>query len=140
MVNLIEYALSFVGIAYRWGGDDPMAGYDCSGFVQEILASVGMDPPGDQTAEGLLRHFSPSGRYLFKDTMEPGALVFYGKNQATHVALGIDEFRVIEAAGGGSKTTDLPAAIRDNAFIRIRPWRYRSDFLCAIMPPYGDRL
>jgi len=27
---------------YLWGGDDPLAGFDCSGFVIEILKSVGI--------------------------------------------------------------------------------------------------
>ena len=53
MKKLVDYALSFTKIPYRWAGDDPMAGFDCSGYLQEVLASVGMDPRGDQTSQAL---------------------------------------------------------------------------------------
>ncbi|MFC1535727.1 NlpC/P60 family protein, partial [Candidatus Neomarinimicrobiota bacterium] len=35
-------AFHFVGLPYLWGGDDAVAGYDCSGLVIEILKSVGL--------------------------------------------------------------------------------------------------
>jgi cell wall-associated NlpC family hydrolase len=54
---LIQYAMSFIGVPYRWGGSNPITGFDCSGLVQEILKSVYMDPPGDQTAEALYQYF-----------------------------------------------------------------------------------
>ena len=40
--------------------------------------------------------------------------MFFGKapNKITHVAFAIDEFRMMEAAGGGSKTRTLQDAIR----------------------------
>lgn len=127
---LVDYALSWLGTPYIWGGDD-FAGFDCSGLVQEILSSVGMDPPGDQTADSLMHMFT--NRIA---APQPGALAFYGTPNATHVAFCIDNFRVVEAGGGGSKTLTVADASRQNAFVRIRPFDQRKDLNCIVMPPY----
>ena len=37
-----EIAWHLLGTPYRWGGDDPILGFDCSGFIVEILKSVGV--------------------------------------------------------------------------------------------------
>ena len=133
MKTMIEYAKSFIGKPYIWGGDDPMRGFDCSGLVQEILASGGFDPAGDQTSHGLYEIFREKG----SPSRKAGALAFFGTHEKiTHVAFMIDEWRMIEAAGGNSKTTSEAAAIRQNAYIRIRPINHRSDLVATYMPPY----
>lgn len=118
--EITAYARQFVGTPYIWGGDDPINGYDCSGLVQELLASVGLDPSGDQTADALAKHFS-------KESLpEAGNLVFWPKEgRKTHVAILINCDQVIEAGGGGSRTKTQADAIRDNGYIRIRPLNYR---------------
>lgn len=135
MKLLTQYALSFAGLPYRWGGDDPIDGFDCSGLVQEILASVGADPPGDQTAQTLFEHFRRQGRIA---TAQAGALVFYGKNRdlVTHVAFCLDRYRVIEAGGGGAKTKTRMDAALQNAFVRVRPFDHRPDIVAIWMPEY----
>lgn len=135
MELLRDYALQFVGTPYLWAGDDPIYGYDCSGFVQELLASVGIDPPGDQTAQGLYDHFEKNGQY---NVYGLGALAFYGKDakHVIHVAMMLDPYRIIEAGGGGSKITSKEEAAKANAYIRIRLLKNRSDFIVAIKPRY----
>lgn len=134
-ILFVKAALQYLGIPYIWGGDDPMRGFDCSGFAQELLAMIGLDPKGDQTAQGLYNHF-------IKDrsdrTSMCGSLCFYGKSvdKITHVAVFLDEFTVIEAAGGGSKTNTEADAIRHNAYIRIRPWDHRNDVVAIITPKF----
>ena len=130
----VTYALSFLGVHYRWAGDDPMAGYDCSGLVQEILASVGLDPAGDQSAQMLYDYFKP----VAQSAIGQGALVFYGKDvkSINHVAFMVGNRSVIEAGGGGSTTVNLEAAIKQNAFIRIRPVDHRKDRVAVLMPRY----
>ncbi len=130
-----EYAMSMLGRPYLLGGDDPIAGFDCSGFAQELLASVGIDPPGDQSADQLLQAFK--GRPV-QGVPPVGALVFYGsKGKVTHVGISIGEGLMVEAGGGGSKTTNLAAAILDNAYIRVRPINRRAD-LMAIVDPFPE--
>lgn len=136
MKTLIDYAKSFVGRPYRWGGDDPMAGFDCSGLAQEILSSVGFDPPGDQTAHMLWKHLAENGA---KEKATAGALVFFGKKErVTHVGFMIDSWRMVEAGGGGSRTKTLDDAIKQNAYIRIRPIAARKDLVATLLPEYKN--
>ena len=130
----IQYAFSLLGLPYRWGGDDPMGGFDCSGLVQEILASVGLDPAGDQSAQMLYDYFKP----ISQSVMSPGALAFYGKDvkSITHVAYIVGGRSVIEAGGGGSATTSLDSAIKQNAYTRVRPIDHRKDRVAVLMPRY----
>lgn len=118
---MIKIAWSYLGTMYRWGGDDP-SGFDCSGFVIEVLQSVGLLPEGfDGTAQTLHDMFHP---LTFP---EIGCLAFRqnASGKIVHVGLVIDTGGlVIHASGGGSNTLTLDDAIRQNAFIKVRPiWK-----------------
>ena len=119
----LDYAAHYIGRPYRWGGDDPMLGFDCSGFVIEILQAVGLLPATfDTTADGLFRMF----RRHEISAPAAGALVFwFSSKKAVHVEMMLDLFHTIGASGGGSATISLDAAAAHNAFIKIRPIGYR---------------
>lgn len=136
MDKLLKYAMSFVGRPYIWGGDDPMRGFDCSGLVQEILASTGLDPAGDQNAQALYNHFEKVGSV---DTWGPGALAFFGKDarNITHIGFCVDQYRMIEAGGGGSKTLTEQDAVKQNAYVRMRLIKNRKDLVAVIKPRYS---
>ena len=115
---IVDIAMHFLGRFYIWGGDDP-SGFDCSGFVIEVYKSVGLLPrQGDWTAEILSSKFTKVPRFEVK----AGDLVFW-KNQAriVHVEICLNDFLSIGASGGGSATRTVEDAIRQNAFIKIRP-------------------
>jgi cell wall-associated NlpC family hydrolase len=135
MLTLRDYALSFVGTPYIWAGEHPALGYDCSGFVQEILASVGLDPPGDQTAQKLYDHFERHGQI---NRLTLGSLLFFGKSvrKVSHVAFAIDQRRMVEAGGGGSAVRTVQDAIKHKAMIRVRPQNNRKDLVSIIRPDY----
>lgn len=111
-------AMSYLGTFYTWGGDDP-SGFDCSGLVIECLKSVGLLPrSGDWTAAGL------SKRFVSVMEPKPGDLVFWVSKVGTrviHVEIYIGSGLSIGASGGGSKTKTIANAVRQNAFIKIRP-------------------
>jgi len=123
-------AFKFVGKPYIWGGDDAVAGWDCSGFVIEILKSVGLLPrSGDWTAEGLY--------LLFKDkevtVAKEGCLVFFAKNnKINHVEYVWKNGLTIGASGGGSRTLTREDAIKQNAYIKMRP--IRTDVFAIVNP------
>lgn len=133
---LTKYAIALVGKPYIWGGDDSVEGFDCSGFVQEILRAAGEDPPGDQTAQGLFDHFRAFG--IIGAKPQSGSLAFYGKDAAriSHVAFCINPYQMVEYGGGGSRTKTREDAIRDNAYGRIRLIHSREDLVMIIRPLY----
>ena len=127
-----QYIAKFVGLPYIWGGDDPVAGFDCSGLALEMLKMAGfVRNDFDTTANGLWK--------MYQDkrcgSPGPGVLVLYGTaKKATHVAVFVDDYYVVEAGGGGSKVQSREDAIRLNGYVRKRPWNYRRDFLGFINP------
>lgn len=137
----LNSCVKFLNLPYIWGGDD-FTGYDCSGLVQELLAMIGLDPAGDQTAQALYAHFSkPEFHELIYFTpkvekFETGTLIFYGQSlsKITHIGLILDKKTMIEAGGGGSRTTSPESAALANAFVRLRPFDRRKDFVAAIQP------
>jgi murein DD-endopeptidase len=117
--EFIRYAEAWIGSWYKWGGDDP-SGFDCSGFVIECLKAWGKFPrKQDTTANGLLQKFTAFQII----TPYPASLVFWcdPTSKAYHVEICVTNWQSIGASGGGSKTLTIEDAIRDNAFIKIRP-------------------
>ena len=130
---LYAYLISMAGTPYIWGGDDPIAGFDCSGLAMEFLQAAGALPHGsDYSSQGLY------DLYGHRPVKVPrfGDLAFYGKsaNRVTHVAIYLGDGRVIEAGGGGRNTNTADDAIGNNAYVRIRPWNYRGDFVEFLRP------
>lgn len=130
----VDYAKQFIGTWYSWGGDGP-SGFDCSGLCIEILKAVGLFPrKGDATAQGLYE------RYKDKSTQNPGegCLVLYGRDVShiIHVELVVATIRgvvfTIGASGGGSRTKTKNDAMRDNAFVKVRP--IRGDVIAYVNP------
>ena len=121
-----QIAFHYIGTFYKWGGDDP-SGFDCSGFVIELLKSVGLFPrKEDTTAKGLSTMYQKVGK------PEEGCLVFYG-NPIYHVEYCYNSDLSIGASGGGSTTITLAKAIKQNAFIKMRPIR-KKDVTCYVNP------
>ena len=141
--RMVNYAIGFRGTAYRYGtdmgrGDDPIRGFDCSGLVSEVLRSVGLMRYRDRlSAQDIHDHFIEIGKPAHDaedlKILKQGMLIFYGKGgKVTHVAIAINRNQVIEAGGGSSDTLDDDRASIRNAFVRIRPWDYRSDILSIV--------
>lgn len=132
------YALSFLGTPYKYGGNNPMdGGMDCSGFVSEVLRAAGsIGWNEDLTAQQIYNRVEASGR---AGVVQSKSLAFFGESvtKITHVGFCLDPYVMIEAGGGGKTTDTLPDAANNNAMIRLRPIKYRKDFLVAIKPDYS---
>jgi cell wall-associated NlpC family hydrolase len=87
------YALQAVGIPYRWGGESPATGFDCSGLVRWAYLRFGIDLPHSSYA------LATYGRSVPRSRLEPGdVLVFSGLG---HVGLYIGEGRMVHAPQSG---------------------------------------
>lgn len=119
--DFVSYALIWLGSWYKWGGDDP-SGFDCSGFVIECLKAWGKFPRKQDTTANLLKARFMD-RIAHAPDILPGTLVFWlsPQGRAYHVEICINDWQSIGASGGGSNTKTMSDAIRDNAFIKIRP-------------------
>lgn len=132
-VVLYDYAMRLVGLPYRWGGDDAVDGFDCSGMVVELLQSVGVLPAGfDSNAAG----FWNFPAFQKVDAPRFGALAFFGLPSVIHIGFCLNEALMLEAGGGGSKTTTKEAAAAANAYVRVRPIKTRKDLVGFRLPSY----
>lgn len=134
---VIDYALTFIGCPYLYGSNGPDS-FDCSGFVCELLKSVGVIPWSlDLNAQSLRETLLKIKHESIFPTCVEGSILFFGKSKTaiTHTALALNQKIMLEAGGGDSTTTSVQEAVRRGAFVRIRPIRH--DLIDSILPEYG---
>ena len=94
--NIIAYASNFLGTPYLWGGTSPSTGFDCSGFTQYVYAHFGISL-GRTTYDQI-----NDGYGVSRDALQPGDLVFFGKNgDPTHMGMYVGNNTYIHAPRTG---------------------------------------
>jgi len=118
------------GMPYIWGGDDAVEGYDCSGLVIEGLQAAGILPrKGDWRARDLaakfsVREFSHVSRgdlVCFGDPITHIEIVWHRESLYNRDIGREPMIWTLGASGGDSETLTREDAIRDNAFVKVRP-------------------
>ena len=102
-------AMDYLGIRYRYGGNSPTTGFDCSGFVNYVAnKSLGLKLPRRSDEMALL------GVSINKSELQVGDLVFFNTlgRRFSHVGVYIGENRFVHspAAGGVVRVEDMNAA------------------------------
>lgn len=110
-------ALAFQGAPYRSGGANP-SGFDCSGFVQFVLARYGRSWPR------VVREQYELGQAIRPDDIRPGDLVFFvteGRH-VSHVGIAIGGERFVHApnASGVVRVESLGSDYWSRRFVGAR--------------------
>lgn len=122
-------------VQYKWGGRNPLEGFDCSGLVIWGYQRIGMiSPHDDYTAYDLMKKYWD---YRVPDPVR-GSLLFFGPGlqDIRHVAIAIGERMMIEAGGGGRTTQTYQDAIKDSALVRRARINSRKDLMAVCLPEY----
>jgi cell wall-associated NlpC family hydrolase len=88
-----KIALRAVGTPYRWGGESPSSGFDCSGLVRWAYRGVGISLPHSSYA------LYDEGREVSPDRMKTGDVLFF--EGLGHVGLYLGEGRMVHAPQSG---------------------------------------
>jgi len=102
--NLTAYASSLLGAPYKYGGNSPATGFDCSGFVGHVFRhTAGIKLPRSSD------DISHIGQAIGKGDLREGDLVFFNTLQRkfSHVGIYLGDDRFIHApSSGGSVRTE----------------------------------
>jgi len=104
--DLVMGAIGLVGVPYRFGGDDPASGLDCSGLVRFVVRNaLGVQMP--RRAEAMAQ----MGSDVDRRELQPGDLVFFDTlgRPFSHVGvyLGADQFVHAPARRGQVRIEDM---------------------------------
>ena len=92
--KVLEYANSFVGNPYVWGGTSLTAGCDCSGFVQSVYANFGYSLPRVACDQAM------TGKKIPASEAKAGDLVFYSdEGYIYHAAMADGNGGTVQAKG-----------------------------------------
>jgi cell wall-associated NlpC family hydrolase len=92
--DLALQALAYLGVPYRYGGEDPQRGFDCSGLVRHVARLVlQVDLPRRSEAIAL------QGRAVRRDDLQVGDLVFFNTRgrRNSHVGFYLGDGRFVHA-------------------------------------------
>lgn len=91
-------ALGLVGTPYRYGGNTPESGFDCSGLVNYVFRDM-LDVRLPRTSRELAVMQGPR---IAPDRLAPADLVFFGSGgEVSHVGIYVGEGRFVHAPSTG---------------------------------------
>jgi cell wall-associated NlpC family hydrolase len=99
--DIVDHAKELMGLKYKYGGNNPRQGFDCSGFVLYLYQNAGID------IERVSREQARQGRAVPVNKAKPGDLVFFKRRgKAVHhvsviVESGVNKLIVVHATNSG---------------------------------------
>jgi len=112
-----------LGVDYRWGGNSPQTGFDCSGLVAHVFREAyGIELPHNARAQ------SKYGVRVSLSELRAGDLVFYNTQHSpfSHVGIYLGDGRFVHAPRTGAQVRVEPI---DGAY-----WMRRFDGARRIRP------
>lgn len=103
--DVLFQAISLVGTPYRYGGNSPESGFDCSGLITYVFnSSAGLRLP--RSTRELIDIDAPR---IDRDRLYPGDLVYFNPagGRVSHIGIYVGERRFVHApASGGTVRMD----------------------------------
>jgi len=115
--DIAIHALGLVGTPYRYGGNTPESGFDCSGLIGYVYtARAGRAPPRT------VAQLAGFGQPVDASALRTGDLVVFGHDPAWHAGIYVGEGRFVHApSSGGTVRLDR----LDNRYWARQPVRFR---------------
>lgn len=94
-MQIVNYALLFVGNPYVYGGNDLYTGVDCSGYTQQVMKAFQIALPRTSKAQSQI-----GVPILEREALKPGDLLFFGENKESinHVSIYIGDQYMVHAS------------------------------------------
>jgi len=132
--SIVQIARAQLGKRYKYGGESPEKGFDCSGLVTYIMTTLKLDVP--RTAQ----EQATKGVRLRKDTsaLLPGDLLTFGKpaKGVSHVGIYVGDGRYIHASSVAGKV--IESDIDRPVSPLVRGWRGARRILSPDTANAGD--
>ncbi|HYK89339.1 MAG TPA: NlpC/P60 family protein [Acidobacteriota bacterium] len=116
--RLASAGLNFLGVRYRWNGNSPSSGFDCSGLVKSLFEKFNISLPRTSREQYMV------GERIDKDKLEVGDLVFFSSRGRTpsHVGVYLGDNMFLHAARKARKVliSNLTAAWYSKRFLGAR--------------------
>ncbi|KPW20148.1 NLP/P60-like protein [Pseudomonas cannabina pv. alisalensis] len=119
--DVLFRALSLVGTPYRWGGNTPDSGFDCSGLIGYVYRdAAGISLP--RSTREMIVMGAPNIR---REQLQSGDLVFFatsGGSQVSHAGIYVGEGRFVHApaTGGTVKLDSLDKPYWQRAYLNAK--------------------
>ena len=116
--SLVSMARAQLGRRYRYGGESPERGFDCSGLVQYVLDAFGVSAPRTAAQQ------SRFGTEVVRDTarLRPGDLLTFGDGRRIeHIAIYVGDGRMVHASSAAKRVVETPVDRAPRGL--IKPWR-----------------
>ncbi|KQV63237.1 hypothetical protein ASC64_16605 [Nocardioides sp. Root122] len=133
---VVAKAKEMLGLPYVWGGTDPESGVDCSGLVQSVYQSFGIELPR------LSADQARAGRPVASmNDVRPGDLIAWDNssrnNGADHIAIYAGNGQMIEAPRPGGKVQLVPVTTPPDYIRRVLPDASTATTVSASAPTSG---
>ena len=98
--EIVKTANRYIGVAYRWGGESPNTGFDCSGLTMVVYRLNGLHLPRSSGQQW------NAGKPVSRDQLSDGDLVFFatsGGRRVSHVGIYTGNGKFLHAPGKGRR-------------------------------------
>lgn len=101
--SVVAAARSLTGVRYKYGGDSPSTGFDCSGLAWWTYRQVGVELP-----RASYEQFE-TGQPVGRRDIRPGDLVFFrlpGRSKSMHVGIATEQGTFIHSPSSGGRVRE----------------------------------